>query len=238
MAAAKRPSSGPPPEYLLLPVAGRMGPSISGLEETVRVVDVMTSDVITVRADTSITEAARLMFRNRISGLPVCDADSCLVGMITEADFLRLEVARHTEGDVDLVETVGEVMTEDVMTIDPKTSLSDAALMMVQEDVNRLPVVDIDARMLGIISRLDVVAAFTRPDDVIEDEIREDVLRRIMGVDLDAVNVAVESGVVTFSGTIGTRAESALLQELVRHLDGVLRVENRLIWPPTDVATT
>jgi len=195
----------------------------------------MTSDVITVSAATSITEAARLMFRNRISGLPVCDADSCLIGMITEADFLRLEVARHMEDDVHLVETVGEVMTQNVMTINPTASLAEAARVMVHEDVNRLPVVDGDARMLGIISRLDVVAAFTRPDDVIEDEIREDLLRRVMGVDLDDIDVAVEAGVVMFSGTIGTRAESALLEELVRHLDGVLRVENRLIWPPSDV---
>lgn len=197
-----------------------------------RVVDVMTSDVITVRATTSITEAARLMFRNRISGLPVCDANSCLVGMITEADFLRLEVARHSDDEVDLVETVGEVMTQDVRTIEATASLADAARIMVHEDINRLPVVDGDLRMLGIISRLDVVAAFTRPDDVIEDEIREDVLRRVMSVDLDAIDVTVESGVVMFTGTIGTRAESALLQELVRRLDGVLRVENRLIWPP------
>lgn len=198
-----------------------------------QVVDVMTSDVITVSAETTITEAARLMFRNRISGLPVCDADSCLIGMITEADFLRLEVARHSEDEMSSVETVGQVMTQDVTTIGPGTPLAEAARVMVFEDVNRLPVVDADLRMLGIISRLDVVAAFTRPDDVIEDEIREDVLRRIMGVDLDAVHVAVESGVVTFAGTIGTRAESALLEELVRRLDGVLRVENRLIWPPT-----
>ena len=194
----------------------------------------MTSDVITVRPNTTITEAARLMFRNRISGLPVCDADSCLVGMITEADFLRLEVARHSDDEAGLVETVEEVMTRDVMTIEPKTSLAEAARVMVFEDINRLPVVDGDARMLGIISRLDVVAAFTRPDDVIEDEIREDVLRRLMGVDLDAIDVTVESGVATFAGTIGTRAESALLEELVRHLDGVLRVENRLIWPPVE----
>lgn len=202
-----------------------------------QVVDVMTSDVITVSAGTTITDAARLMFRNRISGLPVCDADSCLIGMITEADFLRLEVARHSEDEMSSVETVGQVMTQDVMTIGPGTPLAEAARIMVFEDVNRLPVVDGDLRMLGIISRLDVVAAFTRPDDVIEDEIREDVLRRIMGVDLDAVDVVVESGVVTFAGTIGTRAESALLEELVRRLDGVLRVENRLIWPPTDGPT-
>ncbi len=202
-----------------------------------QVVDVMTSDVITVSAATTITEAARLMFRNRISGLPVCDSDACLIGMITEADFLRLEVARHSEAEMHMVETVGEVMTQDVTTISAGTPLSEAARIMVFEDVNRLPVVDGDLRMLGIISRLDVVAAFTRPDDVIEDEIREDVLRRIMRVDLDAVDVAVEAGVVTFAGTIGTRAESALLEELVRRLDGVLRVENRLIWPPTDGPT-
>jgi osmotically-inducible protein OsmY len=103
---------------------------------------------------------------------------------------------------------------------------------MVYEDINRLPVVDGESRMLGIISRLDVVAAFTRPDDVVEDEIREDVLRRVMGVDLDAIDVTVTSGVVTLRGTMGTRAEAALLEELVRRLDGVLRVDNQLI-PPT-----
>ena len=194
----------------------------------------MTSDVITVRASTSITDAARLMFRNRISGLPVCDADSCLIGMITEADFLRLEVDRHTDGEMSTVETVGEVMTQNVMTIDPAAELSEVAAVMVKEDINRLPVVDGESKMLGIISRLDVVAAFTRPDDVIEDEIREDVLRRLMAVDLDAIDVKVEAGVVTFTGTIDTKAEAALLEELVRRLDGVLRVENRLIWSPVE----
>ncbi len=154
--------------------------------------------------------------------------------MITEADFLRLEVDRHSDGDMSTVETVGQVMTEDVMTIDPTAELSEVAAVMVKEDINRLPVVDAENRMLGIISRLDVVAAFTRPDDVIEDEIREDVLRRLMAVDLDAIDVKVDSGVVTFTGTIDTRAEAALLEELVRRLDGVLRVENRLIWSPIE----
>ncbi len=170
------------------------------------------------------------MFRHRISGLPVCDEDSSVIGMITEADFLRLEVARHTDGELDTIETVGQVMTQNVTTIAPDIPLADAASIMVREDINRLPVVDSEARMLGIISRLDVVAAFTRPDEVIEDEIREDVLRRIMGVDLDAVDVTVSSGVVTFTGTIGTRAEAALLEELVRRLDGVMRVDNQLGW--------
>jgi predicted transcriptional regulator len=102
--------------------------------------------------------------------------------------------------------------------------------MMVINDVNRLPVVDQRSHILGIISRLDVVAVFTRPDDVIEDEIREDVIRRVLFVDPDTLGVSVANGVVKFEGVIGTRTEARLLEEVVRRLDGVMRVENGLSW--------
>ena len=101
---------------------------------------------------------------------------------------------------------------------------------MVVHDVKRLPVVDEDNKMLGIISRLDVVAVFTRPDEVIEDEIREDLLRRVLFVDPDDLEIEVVSGVVTFRGEIGTSNEARLLEELSRRLDGVMRVENELTW--------
>lgn len=195
-----------------------------------QVVDVMTTDVITVTADTSIKDAARLMFRYRVSGLPVCDADSCLVGIITEADFLRLEVARQEADDPEPVERVGEVMNPSVVTIAPEVDVADAARLMVVNDVNRLPVVNEQLHILGIISRLDVVAVFTRPDDVIEDEIREDVIRRVLFVDPDTLGVSVANGVVTFRGQIGTSTESRLLGELVKRLDGVVRVQNELSW--------
>ncbi len=195
-----------------------------------QVVDVMTTDVISVTPDTSINDAARLMFRNRVSGLPVCDSSSCLIGIITEADFLRLEVARQEADEVTPVETVGEVMNRTVLTIGPETPIADAARVMVVNDVNRLPVVDERSHILGIISRLDVVAVFTRPDDVIEDEIREDVIRRVLFVDPDSVGVSVSNGIVVFTGEIGTRTEARLLEELVRRLDGVVRVENGLTW--------
>ncbi len=201
-----------------------------------QVVDVMTTDVITVTADTSIKDAARLMFRNRVSGLPVCDEHSCLVGIITEADFLRLEVARQEADNVEPVETVGEVMNRGVITVPPDSHIADAARVMVINDVNRLPVVDGESHILGIISRLDVVAVFTRPDDIIEDEIREDVIRRVLFVDPDTITVAVSNGVVSFSGEIGTRTESRLLEELVRRLDGVVRVENALTWRIDDAS--
>ena len=190
----------------------------------------MTTDVIAVSPETPIKDAARLMFRHRVSGLPVCDGDSCLVGIITEADFLRLEVARDEADEPYPVETVGEVMNRGVITVRPDQSIAEAARIMVFEDVKRLPVIDESDRMLGIISRLDVVAAFTRPDEVIEDEIREDVVRRILFVDPDDIGVSVADGVVRLVGEIGTRNEARLLEELARRLDGVIRVDNELVW--------
>lgn len=190
----------------------------------------MTTDVIVVRPDTPIKDAARLMFRHRVSGLPVCDEASCLVGIITEADFLRIEVAREEASDPQPIETVEQVMNRGVVTVGPEVPLADAAKMMVFQDVKRLPVVDEDDRILGIIARLDVVAAFTRPDEVIEDEIREDLVRRVLFVDPDDIEVSVVDGVVRFGGEIGTRNESRLIEELARRLDGVIKVDNNLTW--------
>lgn len=194
-----------------------------------QVVDLMTTDVITVSIETGIRDAARLMFRNRVSGLPVTSPDGALVGIITEADFLRLEVERQ-DGATDLGETVGEVMSPGVVTTGPETEVYDAAKMMSFQDIKRLPVVDADSRLLGIISRADIVSVFTRPDDVIEDEIREDLIRRVLFIDPDELNVTVTNGVVTFVGEIGTRNEARLLAELASRLDGVLHVESELVW--------
>lgn len=194
-----------------------------------QVVDLMTTDVITVSRDTGIRDAARLMFRNRVSGLPVTGTAGTLIGIITEADFLRLEVERQ-EGKHDLGETVGEVMSPGVVTTSPDTEIYDAAKMMTFQDIKRLPVVDDDARLLGIISRADIVSVFTRPDDVIEDEIREDLIRRVLFIDPDQLDVSVTNGVVTFVGEVGTANEARLLSELASRLDGVLHVESRLTW--------
>ncbi len=194
-----------------------------------QVVDLMTTDVITVSTETGIRDAARLMFRNRVSGLPVTSSDGALIGIITEADFLRLEVERQ-EGATDLGETVGAVMSPGVVTTGPETEVYDAAKMMTFQDIKRLPVVDDDARLLGIISRADIVSVFTRPDDVIEDEIREDLIRRVLFIDPDELDVTVTNGVVTFVGEIGTRNEARLLAELASRLDGVLHVESKLAW--------
>ena len=198
------------------------------------VVDLMTTEVIAVSRDTGLREAARLMFRNRVSGLPITQQDGTLIGIITEAAFLRLEVERQ-EGARDQVVTVGEVMSIGVVTIRPEMEIYEAAKIMAVQEVKRLPVVDDDNRLLGVISRADIVSIFTRPDDVIEDEIREDLLRRVLFIDPDDLGVSVTNGVVALSGEVGTRAEASMLEELTNRLDGVFGVETNLTWLHADV---
>jgi len=195
-----------------------------------QVVDLMTTNVISVSPETPIKDAARLMFRHRVSGLPVIGPAGDVRGIITEADFLRLEVARSSDEEVSPVDSVGEVMSTGVVTIPADMGVAEAAQIMVIQDIKRLPVVDLEDKLVGILSRLDVVAVFTRPDEVIEDEIREDLLRRVLFVDPDDIDVGVANGVVTFTGEIGTANEARLLEELATRLDGVMRVENQLTW--------
>ncbi len=208
-----------------------------------KVIDLMTSDVVTVRPETPLKEAARLMVASRVSGLPVTDAGGTLVGIITEGDFLHREVERerprrhglldallggaHSLADAELVD---EAMTTSVVTISPGATLADAARVMASREVKRLPVIDNDDQVLGVISRADIVAAFTRPDELIEDEIREDVVRRILFVDPATVDITVTDGVVDLSGELPTRTEVRLLEELSRRLDGVVTVSNNLTW--------
>ena len=101
---------------------------------------------------------------------------------------------------------------------------------MATQEAKRLPVVDDDDRLLGVISRADIVSLFTRPDDVIEDEIREDLIRRVMFIDPDGIQVDVANGVVILRGEVETRGEARMLEELTNRLDGVLRVESDLTW--------
>lgn len=189
--------------------------------------DLMTTDVVAVAPTTSIRDAARMMFRYRVSGLPVVDPEGHVLGIITEGDFLAMELKRADGGDTP--EFVSEVMSHSVLTVSPDLEVMDAARYMFEHDVKRVVVVE-DGTMTGIISRFDIVAGFTRPDDLIEDEIREDLIRRVLFVDPSTVDVSVSNGVVKLFGKIGTRTEVRLMEELTRRLDGVVDVDNELEW--------
>jgi CBS-domain-containing membrane protein len=213
-----------------------------------KVRDIMTTDPVRVTGDTGLREAARLMVRHRVSGLPVVDGAGKLVGIVSEGDFIRQEASRERphgvslldalfgEGELEPVgaETVGEVMTRSVVTITPEASIGEAARVMGRRNVKRLPVVDLEGELVGIISRADVVGAFTKPDDIIEDEIREDVIRRLLFLDPEVVTIGVSDGVVTLEGELENRTEAHLLEELTRRIAGVVRVESRLGYKVDD----
>ncbi|MEN8237832.1 MAG: CBS domain-containing protein [Actinomycetota bacterium] len=189
--------------------------------------DLMTTDVVAVAPSTSIRDAARMMFRYRVSGLPVVDPEGHVIGIITEGDFLAMELKRADGGTT--AEFVRDAMSHSVLSISPDLEVMDAARYMYEHDVKRVVVIE-DGMMTGIISRFDIVAGFTRPDDLIEDEIREDLIRRVLFVDPSNVDVTVANGVVKLFGKIGTRTEVRLMEELTRRLDGVVDVDNELEW--------
>ena len=209
-----------------------------------RVLDVMTIDVITTTPSAYLKEAARTMVGAGVSGLPVVDESGTLVGIITEADFLEREADRsqrrllsamiEERGPIVDAETVGEVMTRDPVVIFPEASVTEAARVMAHHHVKRLPVVDANGALVGIISRADVVAVFTRPDDVIEDEIREDIVKRVLLLEADSLDVDVTNGVVTISGSAPTATDARLLEALIRRIDGVVRLESRVAYDVND----
>jgi predicted transcriptional regulator len=193
----------------------------------------MTTDVVAVGPTTSIRDAARLMYRYRVSGLPVVDLDDRVLGIITEGDFLTMEIERVETGHIP--SEVGSVMSTDVKTIDADMDVIGAARFMQAQGIKRLVVAE-EGRLVGIVSRFDIVAAFTRPDDLIEDEIREDLIRRVLFMDPETVEVGVANGVVSLVGTTGTRTEARLMAELARRLDGVVEVRSDLSWRFDDTA--
>ncbi len=213
-----------------------------------KVRDIMTTNTISVRGDTLLKEAARIMVRNQISGLPVIDSDGRLVGIVTEGDFLRQEVSRDrpyrlslldalfgdSTPETPIAETVAEVMTDKVVTITPEASIGEAARLMASRNVKRLPVVGDEGVLEGIISRADIVNAFTKPDDIIEDEVREDIIRRLLFLDPESIEVTVSDGIVHLGGELENRTEVTLLEELARRIAGVVKVESDLTYVVDD----
>lgn len=209
-----------------------------------RVIDLMTTDVVTIGPDDTIKEAAQRMVRSRVSGLPVVDEDGRLIGIVTEGDFLERELDKESPtgglrggvagSSANQALTVREVMTASVVTIAPDATLTEAARLMTAKAVKRLPIIDSSGGVAGVLSRADIVAAFTRPDEVIEDEIREDVVKRILFIDPESLTISVSDGIVAIGGELPTKTDARVLEELTRRLDGVVLVDSSLSWKVDD----
>jgi CBS domain-containing protein len=217
--------------------------------------DVMTTTVVSVRAWTPLKEVAQLLIDRRISGLPVVDDDGALLGVVSEADFLMKEqgaqairhrplarffgesrASRSNLAKIGAL-TAGEAMTSPALTIAPGRHISEAAALMTARGVNRLPVVD-DGRLVGIVSRADLVRAYVRSDDELAATIRDDVLLRILWLDPAQFTVSVRDGVASVSGRVERRSTAEMVERAVSMVPGVVDVEPELSWAVDDSRDT
>jgi CBS domain-containing protein len=212
--------------------------------------DVMTTTVVLVDESTGFKDIIRRMEDSYVSAVPVVDADGYLVGIISEADLLLKEEharephRRHLlEGRPRRTERAkaegflaAQLMTAPVITIGPEASLGQAARLMHEKRVKRLPVVEEGGKVVGIVSRADLLKVFMRPDEEIRQEVVGDVLGRMLSIGPDRVRATVRDGVVTVEGLVERRSLISLLAGLVRGVDGVVGVEKRLRYETDDVS--
>ena len=137
--------------------------------EPMKVADCMTSDVMTCRDTDNLTDCATMMKEMNVGAIPVLDNNDGLVGIITDRDITVRAVARG----VDLSEDqVGDFMTPSPITVEPETNVEDAADLMADNQVRRLPVVK-DGKLVGIVSLGDLAV------DVGEAELLAETLEKI-----------------------------------------------------------
>lgn len=202
-----------------------------------KVSDLMTKDVVSVTPATTLREAAALLVEKRISGMPVVNEENEVLGVVSEADILVKaggSVSRSRLlgwllepdfGSQDKIraETVGEAMSSPAISVASHRPVHEAARLMVAEGVNRLPVLE-DGTLVGILTRADVVRAFTRSDAEIAEEIRGEIVRRTFWLEPGRVSVLVVDGHVSIEGEVETEADAEVLPSLVARVPGVVSV--------------
>ena len=204
--------------------------------------DVMTAGVVAVRKDASFKEMITRMRNAHISAFPVIDHAGKVVGVVSEADMLNKEADQATSpGTVaGLLRfrfhekaagvTAGELMTSPAVTIEPGAPVVEAARLMRDRRVKRLPVVNGTGHLIGVISRADVLSVFTRPDADIRHEVTEEVIRGGSLVRPQGFTVTVHDGIVTLSGRPENDRAGRDLIEAVRHIEGVVTVRDQLSY--------
>lgn len=200
---------------------------------------VMTSPVVRVAPETGFREIVALLTEYDITGVPVVDPDGRPLGVVSEADLLRTLAAQEdphsllpapepAQAGEDGPVTAADLMTAQPVCTTPGTSVVAAARLMSRHGLKRLPVLDADGRVVGMVSRGDLLRVFLREDVVIRREIVEEVLGRIEGVSPAQVGVEVAQGRVVLSGSVPEPHLVPIVLNLCRSVDSVISVTDRL----------
>jgi CBS-domain-containing membrane protein len=207
--------------------------------------DVMTTDVVVVDRQTPYRDVVDAVMIRRVNAVPVVDSFHRVVGVVSEADLLhKVELAgvpherRIFEGrrrknaklKADAL-TAHELMTSPAVTVLTTTTIVDAAKTMNSENVKSLPVVNLIGRLIGIISRGDLLKVHLRPDDDIRRDIVDGIFKRILAVPVDAVTVDVNNGAVRIAGKLDRLTTVDIANRMVASVSGVVTVTNELTAP-------
>ncbi|HEX9064340.1 MAG TPA: CBS domain-containing protein [Streptosporangiaceae bacterium] len=210
---------------------------------TMTVRDVMTTRVVAVRTSASFREMAGMLRQSRISAFPVLDDAGRVIGVVSAGDLLVKEAVqaegtsllaalRHVhEDDKAAGVTAADLMTSPAVTIGPDAPVEAAARLMYDKRVKRLPVVHAGGRLVGIVSRVDVLAVYSRPDAEIAAEVTRQVLPGVASRSPHGLKTEVKDGIVTVSGPVRDEREARAITEAVRHVQGVVAVRDRLEHP-------
>ncbi|WP_052864276.1 CBS domain-containing protein [Streptomyces niger] len=212
--------------------------------------DIMNRDVVTAEPGMVFKDIAYLFAHHRISGIPVVDGDGKVLGVVSETDLMARQTVQDDErphrfprlsfGGARAVRTksrattVTDLMTKPAITVGPRQSLVEAARVMARHHCNRLPVIDAEGRLMGIVTRGDLLGVFLRSDDDIRKEVVDEVLVRTLWLEPHTIDVSVHGGTVTLSGTLQRRSEIPLALRLTSRIDGVVEVIDHLGYQEDD----
>jgi len=214
------------------------------MEPTVK--DVMTTRVVSVTRDASFRTMAAALREHRVSAFPVVADDGTVIGVVSESDMLAKEaLGSEPEGMPGMIGgllrrrehqkargiTAGDLMTSPPVTVTADDTIERAARLMYTRKVKRLPVVDENGHLVGIVSRSDLLSVFGRPDSGIREDVLDEVLKHELCTDPAAFTVEVKDGIVTLQGRPETCEFGHELVDLVRHVQGVVAVRDRLSYP-------
>jgi len=211
--------------------------------------DVMTTSVVTVPEDAAYRAVVDLLIRHRLSAVPVVDDVHRVTGVVSEADLLRkIEYAgdekprlfegRRRRGERVKADarTAADLMSAPPVTALKGTPIAAAARLMDREGVKRLPVIDELGRLVGIVSRGDLLKVHLRPDDDVRRDVQEGILRVHLADDARAVEVTVQDGLVTLKGHVDRWSTADIATRLTRQIAGVVGVADELEYDYDDSA--
>ena len=212
---------------------------------------VMTKEVVTARPETTFKELVTLMSEHRVSGLPVVDTKGRPLGVVSEADTLVkqeqhggaatrpwLGRRRRTRWQKATGRVAGDLMTTPPVTIGAGATVTAAARTMAHRNIRRLCVVDGDGKLVGVVSRRDVISTFLRDDDAIRADIEEHVFTKGMWLFPGTMTVAVADGVATVDGSVEHRTTALVAAQLIQAVPGVVAVKNNIRYELDDTVTS